>query len=118
MTLIEPQVLHRDDRYTVWHAGVVHGPAGTIILNLEIDSPEERRFRDDPAWQSGGAPPIEAYIQLPGMAGPVAGSFSLRRERFSFHFQERFLPVGSEQLPGARLHIKIHPLDLHLIIDL
>ena len=118
VTLVEPQIIYRDERYTVWHAGVVRGPAGTIVLNVEIDSPGERRFRDDPAWQSGGPPPIDAYIQLSGVVGPVAGSFSLRRERFSFHFQERFLSVESERLPGAKLHIKIHPLDLHVVIDL
>ena len=118
VTLIEPQILHRDDRHTVWHAGLVQGPTGTVVLSLQIDSPEERRFRDDPAWQPGGAPPVDAYIQMPGVAGPAVGSFSFGRDKFSFHFQEWFQTIDPQRLLGATLHIKIHPLGLDLVIDL
>jgi hypothetical protein len=29
-----------------------------------------------------------------------------------------FHPIDSERLPGAKLHIEIHPLGLNLVIDL
>ena len=51
MVLAAPAILHRDALHTVWHAGVVQGPSGAVVFTLQIDSPHERRFRDDPDWR-------------------------------------------------------------------
>jgi hypothetical protein len=114
--LVGPHILYRDDRHTVWHAGVVEGPSGSITLSIQIDSREQGRFRD-PEWRTE-KPPIDAYIEVPGLTGPVVGSFSYGPDRSAFHFQQWFHPVDRQRLPGAELHIKIHPLALHLVVDL
>jgi hypothetical protein len=112
-------VLHQDGTHTVWHTGIVAGPTGSLHLNLQIDAPEERWFRS-PGWQSGHGPPlIDAYVEVPGEPGPIVPtSFGHGSDRFSFHYLARLFPVTPDRLPGATLHIKIHPLDLHLVIDL
>lgn len=118
VTLVQPQILHQDDRHTVWHAGVVLGPTDAAVLYLQVDSPEERRFRDDPAWKGGGPPPIDAYIEL-GQPGRMAtGSFSFGADRFAFRFEHRFQPLTAADLPAAELHIKVHPLSLYVIMSL
>ena len=118
VTLVEPAVLYSDDRHVVWHAGVILGPSGKIAFGLEIESPTEGTFRVDPAWQLGGPPPIDAYIEPAGEWGPIGGSMSLRREKFAFGFQTTFQPIDPERLAGAELHIKIHPLGQHLVLIL
>jgi hypothetical protein len=112
VTLVGPQVLHRDERHTVWHAGVIQGPNEAIVLNLHIDSPEERRFRDDPAWKGVSPPPIDAFIETPPGHPSVDGSFSFAAGRFAFRFEKRFQPLAPEHLQGSQLHLKVHPLGL------
>jgi hypothetical protein len=115
VTLVESEILYSDDRHVVWHAGVTLGPTGAIVLNLEIDSPNERMFRVDPAWRTEGPPPIDSYIEIAGIPGPIEGSFSNSIDRFAFHFQKWFQPIDRERLSTAELHIQIHPLGLHLV---
>jgi hypothetical protein len=90
-----------------------------VILNLQIDCAEERRFRGDPAWKAAdGRPPIDAFVQITQPRRVVAGSFSFGADRSAFHFECRLEPIGPEELAVADLHIKIHPLDLHFVVNL
>ena len=98
---------------------MVLGPAGAVVLGLEVDSPIEGLFRTDPAWGlDPPPPPIDAYIWLVSQLVPIVGSCSLRCGKFAFSYQETFLPVDRELLTGAELHIKIHPLSHHVILPL
>ena len=118
VALVEPEILYSDDHHVVWHAGVVLGPTGTIVLNVEIESRDDRVFRVDPAWRIDGSPPIDAYIDLVGHRGPIEGSFANSVGRRVFHFQKWFQAIDRERLAGAKLNIKVHPLGLHLAISL
>lgn len=129
VTLAPPATLHHDGRFTVWHTGVVLGPPGFVVLSLEVASPEELAFRTEP-WRQGGAPPIDAYIEIPAShgPGPIVGSSASGIDRYVFHYRQwfpgqprgagRFQPIRREQLVGAALHVKIHPLELHQVVEL
>ena len=91
---------------------------GTIVLNVEIESRDDHVFRVDPAWRIDGPPPIDAYIDLVGHQGPIEGSFTNSVDRRVFHFQKWLQAIDCQRLAGAKLNIKVHPLDLHLAISL
>jgi hypothetical protein len=97
---------------------VVIGPSGVIAINLEVYLRDGGSLRDQPVWQLGGPPPIDAYITTAGRLGPLEGSFSNIREKRSFHFTKWFQPVDPAVLVGAVLHVQLHPLDVDLRIAL
>ncbi|HET6212469.1 MAG TPA: hypothetical protein VFE14_06305 [Micromonosporaceae bacterium] len=121
--LATPAILHHDDRYTVWHAGVVHGPPGLVVVALDIDSTEPTDWNLNPSSH-----PVDAYIEAPELPWRVVGENGYGADRHTLKFHGRFpgqlhgkrafSPITGEQLAGARLHIEIHPLDLHLTIEL
>jgi hypothetical protein len=118
-TLAEAAVAYTDDQHVVWHGPVVRGPSGVVVLNLEVYLRDGGSLRAQPAWQLDGPPPIDAHIMMVGQPGPLVGSFSnIREKRLFFHYTQWFQPVAPAALTGAVLHIQLHPLDVHLRIEL
>jgi hypothetical protein len=118
VTLAESAIAYTDDQHVVWHGPVVLGPSGVVVINLEVYLRDGGSLREQPAWQLGGPPPIDAYIIVVGQTGPLEGSFSNIRENRSFHFTKWFQPVEPAALVGAVLHLKLHPLEVDLRIEL
>ena len=118
VTLAESAIAYTDDQHVVWHGPVVLGPSGVVAINLEVYLRDGGSLRDQPTWQLGGPPPIDAHITMVGQPGPLEGSFSNIREKRSFHFTKWFQPVEPAALVGAVLHLQLHPLDVDLRIEL
>jgi hypothetical protein len=64
MTLAESAIAYTDDQHVVWHGPVLLGPSGVIAINLEVYLRDGGSLRDQPTWQLGGPPPIDAYITM------------------------------------------------------
>lgn len=118
LTLAESAIAYSDDQHVVWHGPVVLGPSGVVAINLEVYLCDGGSLREQPAWQLGGPPPIDAHITVVGQRGPLEGSFSNIREKRSFHFTKWFQVVERAALVGAVLCLQIHPLDVDLRIEL
>jgi hypothetical protein len=116
--LRDPATLYSDDSFTVWHPGVVLSPVGRVVFGLEIDSARARAFHADPAWELGGTPPVEAYLQLVDDITPNMGDMWSTRGKRTFAFREWFQFVQPERLPGVQIHLKVHPLGLDRVIDI
>lgn len=119
VTLADSAVLHTDDRYLVWRSAVVAGPTGVAVVNVEVALVDGTSIRTNPDWVlDGRPPPIDAYIEMVGEPRLLSGSFSNIRDRWGFHYTMWCPPVDPALLHGARLHIKIHPVRLHSVVEL
>jgi hypothetical protein len=116
--LIEPGVIFTHERLVVWHSGMVRGPNGSLMFGLQMDSPEPGLFRMDPAWELGGAPPIDSHIEYHGGLRS-GGTFSMCRDRFSFYYFKSFPAMeDGESMWNGYLHIQVHPIDLQVALPI
>lgn len=123
--LAAPAILHQDDQYVIWHAGVVASPTGVIMLHLEVNPVGSRRELITDAewrWQHETArSSIETKILFRDQSAPIlarSGGYGTTTGRSGIQLQRWFPAIATERLAGAALHIEVRPLDLHLTINL
>jgi hypothetical protein len=124
--LAAPALLYRDGLCTIWHAGVVLGPPGVLVVRLDFGwvRPSDWSLRSPVDAQ-----PIQAYLETRGPeARRILGSNGygggIHELTFhatlpgSVHGKKGFPPLRREELLDASLHTDVYPLDQQFVIHL
>lgn len=116
----DPEILHREDGYTLWHTGITDGPHG-LSLTVEVLDESGARRMDSEQWQSSSVKrwPVELTGTLPG--GDVARPLEIIEAR-SAHYYRLICTFGKygravgprPGLDGLRLDFTVHPLGVHV----
>jgi hypothetical protein len=116
----EPEVLNRDDGYTLWHSGITDGPHGLSLVVEVLDESGGRRMAGE-QWQSGTLNrwPVELTATVLG-ADPARPHEII--EARSPHYYRLICTFGKygralgprPQLDELQLDFTVHPLGLHV----
>jgi hypothetical protein len=114
-----PEVLHRDDGYTLWHNGIVDGPHGLSLTVEVLDETGGRRMSGE-RWQSSSLNrwPVEVTATAGGeIARPheIIEARSPHYYRLICMFGKYGRAVGPRPgSEGLQLDVTVHPLGIHV----
>jgi hypothetical protein len=118
--IVDPQILHHDNGWLIWHSGVVRGLTGLHATFEILDISGDDRIAE-PAWAipGVGTPPLDVVLvsdQQP-QSVVVTQRSTPRSYRVGVHVEHRSVDDNLPSTVNTRLEVLAHPLDISIPMD-